>query len=126
MGTGVGDRTVSPLGADSLYAARAAAEGSAAAAATAGSIDLRLYRDGREPIVGREDAVAALRRVSERFAWHPEFGLEAQSGDLGYTYGTYGPVTPGGPDQGAYVRIWRRGDDGRWRLALDITNPFPP
>ena len=126
MGTGIGDRTVSPLGADSLFAARAAVEGSAVIALTVGSTDLRLHRDGREPIVGREAAVASLRRADERFAWYPSFGLEAQSGDLGYTYGTYGPPTPGAPEQGAYVRIWRRGDDGRWRLALDITNPFPP
>jgi ketosteroid isomerase-like protein len=117
---------VSPLGADSLFAARAAVDGSAAVAATVGSSDLRLHRDGREPIVGRDAAVASLRRADERFAWHPSFGLEAQSGDLGYTYGTYGPPTPGASEQGAYVRIWRRGDDGRWRLALDITNPFPP
>ena len=126
MGTGIGDRTVSPLAADSLLGARAAVEGSAAAVATVGSTDLRLHRDGAEPIVGRDAAVAALRRADERFAWHPAFGVEAQSGDLGYTYGTYGPATPGAPERGAYVRIWRRGDDGRWRLALDITNPFPP
>jgi ketosteroid isomerase-like protein len=123
--SGIGDRALTPLGADSIFAIRAAAEGTAAALTLAAS-DVRLHREGREPIVGRESAAAALRRVGERFAWHPAAGVEAQSGDLGYTYGTYGGTGAGAGEAGAYVRIWRRDSDGRWRLALDITNPFPP
>lgn len=123
--TGIADRTLSPLGADSLFSARAAAEGTMAALATA-ALDVRFHREGREPIVGREAAQAAARRTGERFAWHPAAGVEAQAADFGYTYGTYGGTAPTAPEEGAYVRIWRRGPDGRWRLALDITNPFPP
>jgi ketosteroid isomerase-like protein len=122
--SGVGDSTVIPMGADDLFSAHAAAEGTAAAMSLAAS-DVRVYREGSEPIVGRELAADALRRSGERLAWHPEFSMESQSSDLGYTYGTYGGVSPDAPDEGAYVRIWRRGPDGRWRLALDITNPFP-
>ena len=122
--SGVGDSTVIPIGADDLFSARAAAEGTAAAMSLAAA-DVRVYREGSEPIVGRDLAAVALRRSGERLAWHPEFSVESQSSDLGYTYGTYSGVTPGAPDEGAYVRIWRRGPDGRWRLALDITNPFP-
>ena len=124
--SGIGDRTLGPLGADSLFSARAAADGTADAMLAVGASDLRLHREDREPIVGRDAAVAALRRAGERFAWYPSVGVEAQSSDLGYTYGTYGGAEPGAPEQGAYVRVWRRGAEGRWRLALDITNPFPP
>lgn len=123
--SGIGGRALTPLGADSIFAMRAAAGGTAAALALAAS-DVRLHRDGREPVVGRESAAESLRRAGERFAWHPAAGVEAQSADLGYTYGTFGGIAPGAAEAGAYVRIWRRGSDGRWRLALDITNPFPP
>jgi ketosteroid isomerase-like protein len=122
--SGLGDRAMTPLGADSLFSSRAAAEGTAAALSAA-SVDVRIHREGDEPSVGRPNAVESLRRARERFVWHPEVGVEAQSSDLGYTYGTYGGIAPGAPEEGAYVRIWRRGPDGRWRLALDITNPFP-
>jgi hypothetical protein len=87
--------------------------------------DVRLHREDAEPIIGRGPAESALRRSRERFVWHPAVGVEAQSADLGYTYGTYSGAAPGAPEEGAYVRIWRRGADGRWQLALDITNPFP-
>ena len=124
--SGIGDRALGPLGADSLFSARAAMDGTADAVMAIGASDLRLHREDREPIVGREAAAAVLRRAGERFAWYPSVGVEAQAADLGYTYGTYGGAAPGAPEQGAYVRVWRRGADGRWRLALDITNPFPP
>jgi ketosteroid isomerase-like protein len=120
--SGAGAQT--PLAADSAFSARAAADGTAAALAAASS-DVRVHREGRQPIVGRAEAAAALRRERERFAWFPSTGVESRSGDLGYTYGTYGGVAPGAAEEGAYVRIWRRAAGGEWRLALDITNPFP-
>ena len=50
------------------------------------------------------------------------------SGDLAYIVGAYGPE-PGKPDFGKFVLVLRRGDDGRWRLLVDIDNvsvPLPP
>ncbi len=123
--SGVGDSSVYPLRADDLFIERATLEGTAAAF-DAADPDVRLYRDGREPIKGAAAAIATLRNLGERFAWYPSNSVEAQSSDIGYTYGTYGPAIPGAAELGAYVRIWRRGPTGRWRLALDITNPFPP
>ena len=124
-GAGVGDSTVYPMAADDLFSARASSDGTAAAVSMAAAPDVRIYREGHEPTEDISAGVALLSRLGERFAWHPEVSVEAQSGDLGYSYGTYGPVTPGARDIGAYVHIWRRGPTGRWRLVLDITNPFP-
>jgi hypothetical protein len=46
----------------------------------------------------------------------------ARSGDLGYTYGSY--LMKGEPaDHGFYVRVWTRGRDGVWRVALDVLQP---
>jgi ketosteroid isomerase-like protein len=124
-GAGVGDSTVYPMAADDLFSARASSDGTAAAISMAAAPDVRIYREGHEPTGDLSTGVELLSRLGERFAWHPEVSVEAQSGDLGYSYGTYGPATPGAPDIGAYVHIWRRGPTGRWLLALDITNPFP-
>jgi hypothetical protein len=42
----------------------------------------------------------------------PRFAEAAKSGDLGYTWGRLGT--------GFYVRVWTRGADAAWRVALDV------
>ncbi|RMF76268.1 MAG: DUF4440 domain-containing protein [Acidobacteria bacterium] len=83
-----------------------------------------VYRGRREiealmsPLFASEDT---------RFVWEPEGGDVAASGDLGYTWGRY---EGSGTDQngvawrtaGRYVTVWRRQDDGSWRVAIDIGN----
>ena len=44
----------------------------------------------------------------------PEGGGVSWSGDLAYTYGRAGK-----DGKANYLRIWRRGDDGHWRVVLD-------
>jgi ketosteroid isomerase-like protein len=41
------------------------------------------------------------------------------AGDLGYTYGTYA-LKGDQASRGFYVRVWTRGRDGVWRVALDV------
>lgn len=45
------------------------------------------------------------------------------SGDIGYNVGTF-ELTAGGEhvDTGKFIEIWKRGDDGVWRIASDIWN----
>lgn len=61
--------------------------------------------------------------------WTPAGSEVSSSGDLGYTFGVW-KTSAGSPDnveesEGKYVTIWRRGDDGRWRVALDMGNTQP-
>jgi len=54
------------------------------------------------------------------------------AGDIAYVYGTYSMVMtlPGVeesvPDRGKYIEIWRRQEDGSWKVALDIFNSDMP
>lgn len=93
--------------------------------------EVRVLRDGRQPLTG----IQALRDlVSERpgrLSWTVLGGDVSRSGDLGYTYGEYEFTAPGSerPDElGNYVRAWRRygHGPGGWRVVVDLTSPLPP
>ena len=85
--------------------------------------DIRVYRAGNLPLIGREASRAALARIKGQFKSEPIGGDVSRAGDLGYTHGTYDLT---GADQkvierGSYVRIWKKHND-KWQLVLDITN----
>lgn len=64
--------------------------------------------------------------------WKPVQTDVADSGEVGYTWGTYeyrGPPNAEGKrgiGTGHYVTIWKRQADGAWRFVLDTGNPKPP
>ena len=63
-----------------------------------------------------------------RLVWEPERAEVSNGGDLGYTTGTYQSVTRDSVGvlttvSGKYVSIWRRQDDGTWRVEMDLGNP---
>lgn len=57
-------------------------------------------------------------------SWEPRYAEVSRSGDLGFTHGpwTYrdGEGEAATTSHGSFVSVWRRGDDGRWRVGLDI------
>jgi ketosteroid isomerase-like protein len=113
---------IAPLARASLLAAdrslnsvarTSVAQAFSAAAAPA----IRVHRDGRMPLEGRE---AALKWFADRppFAAESMYAETAASRDLGYTWGS--------SDAGHYVRVWVRDAAGRWLVALDLEAPRPP
>lgn len=63
--------------------------------------------------------------------WEPADIQVAQSGDLGYTRGSYelGFTDPKGgqiTDKGKYATVWHKQADGTWKVALDIFNSDLP
>lgn len=84
----------------------------------------------------------AIRQVLNGMMAMPGFALAwevtkadvAASGDLGYTAGTYTMTSndaAGSPmtEKGKYVTIWKKQQDGQWKVAQDIFNadaPPPP
>ena len=87
------------------------------------SPDVRLYRDGSLPFIGRNASINALRSANGEVSWTTTTGDVSRSGDLGYTYGTY-EVTDTGKvtERGSYVRIWKK-ESRLWQLVLDVANP---
>ncbi len=85
----------------------------------------RLHRNGVFPVVGQSAVRAYLKDKTMRLTGTPIKADVAQSGDLGYTYGSYEQQDGATTEKGYYVRIWQRAGN-KWRVALDTTSPLPP
>lgn len=86
-----------------------------------------ILRNNSYPIEGKCNVVARLRQSSDTsflLTWEPMFADLAQSGDLGYTYGTYLVSSPAGDSLGAgtYVSIWKKQPDNTWKFVFDAGN----
>ena len=73
----------------------------------------------------------AFADASYRLTWEPSRAEVSASGDLGYTVGRYTSVRVGNLGQevrssGLYVSIWRRQEDGSWKVEMDLGNPTSP
>ncbi|NIP58836.1 MAG: DUF4440 domain-containing protein [Gemmatimonadetes bacterium] len=121
------------LEADRAFAA-AVAEGGSEAWASWFAEDGALVREGVGEIRGRAAVGEASRFLDDpgtKLRWEPRRGELAASGELGWTTGDY-TIESAGPDgevrrgQGVYVTIWRRQDDGAWRVVIDLGNPTEP
>jgi ketosteroid isomerase-like protein len=87
------------------------------------SPELRLYRQGSLPFIGRQAATGALASSKGQFKSEPVNGDVSRAGDLGYTHGTYEITddTKKVVEHGSYLRIWKK-QDGRWQVVLDVVN----
>jgi len=89
--------------------------------------------NGKPPLVGK----VAIERSATwspkvyQLTWTPTDGMMGPSGDMGYTWGHYeghskdangNPVTT----SGRYMTIWRREQDGTWKVVLDAGSNEPP
>ena len=113
------------LAADRELSSFAAANGTGKALLKYLAPDARLHRDGLFPFVDQK-AIRSVFNAGQtlRYAWTPLKADIAQSGDLGYTYGSFearGEDANSPPLKGFYLRVWRR--DGRgWSIVADIGN----
>ncbi len=87
------------------------------------SPEVRVYRAGNLPYLGRTAAAPALAKINGKFKSQPIGGDVSRAGDLGYTHGTYeiSDAAEKVIERGSYVRIWRKQGDA-WRVVLDVTN----
>jgi ketosteroid isomerase-like protein len=97
------------------------------------SDDVRVYRPGKPPAVGKR----GLKELIPADAGRAEPGTErrlgmyqvgvAWSGDLAYSFGTWElSKTPAAAATTAFLRIWRRDASGMWKVCLDIELAVPP
>ena len=81
---------------------------------------------GVENIQANMDAGAA---AVTGFTWAPERASVSSGGDLGYTVGRFRTriLDPDGVElerTGLYVSVWRRQEDGSWKVEMDLGNPL--
>jgi hypothetical protein len=57
--------------------------------------------------------------------WKPLYADVANSGEIGYTYGTYdlSIKDPHETRSGTYASIWKQDSTGNWKFVLDTGNP---
>lgn len=86
--------------------------------------DVVLFREGKQPVIGRQFAAATVIPSPGGWTWIPEFAEVANSGDLGHSYGTY-EIREAGTvkETGNYMRIWKK-RSGVWKIAVDLANPI--
>jgi ketosteroid isomerase-like protein len=111
--------------ADRAFAKAVVEQGAVKAFAATTSANIRLYRNGSLPIIGKA-ALEAMQANALGSSWQPAHARVSAAGDFGYTTGmiTMGAApTPGSQGQPQYyVRVWRRDKSGAWKVELDIVN----
>jgi ketosteroid isomerase-like protein len=83
----------------------------------------RLHRDGRHPVLGREAILAEVSKSPATVSGELRKVDVSSAGDLGWTFGTLAVAGGGQARKGAWTRVWKRDDRGRWRIAVDVLNP---
>jgi len=86
--------------------------------------DIRVLREGKMPILGKENFLAMLKKdkISVAFAKRSVFFGAA---DLAYTTNTYALMRADKTiEKGNFMQIWKL-RDGKWQIVLDVFNPLP-
>lgn len=116
-------RATTVAAAEADFARRTASIGLVDAYRAVASRHVRILRDGKGPIDGRE----RLRDVPDggaRWSWTRTDSGVAGSGDLAWTMGRYRSRAPdGASSNGFYVRVWRA-EDGVWKILSDVLAPL--
>ncbi len=110
-----------------------ASRGSRKALSAFAADDIRVYRTGHFPSVGKRAVEAIIPSGAGRIAPRSErrnavyhVGL-AWSGDLAYSFGTFEiSKVRAVVETTAYLRIWRKDLSGIWKICLDIELDVPP
>lgn len=90
--------------------------------------DVRLYRDGSLPYLGRFDALKKLSETPGTLTCITTDVKLSASADLGYTYGTaeFKPQdATKATEYSNYLRIWKRQRDNSWKIVLDLLSTAP-
>ena len=90
-----------------------------------GSDEVRLYRDGSFPTIGRKDGAELLGSEQAGMTLEVMKTDMSSGGDLAYTYGTYSDTRSQPSKAGHFVEIWQTDATGAWKLVLDWQKLLP-
>jgi ketosteroid isomerase-like protein len=86
---------------------------------------IRVFRDGHFPSVGKEAARPLLDATAGRMTYEMLGADMSSSADLAYAYGKYSNLRRKGTEEGHYFQIWQTDSSGAWKLALDWAQALP-
>lgn len=113
---------------DREFSKASATQGALKAFQSYAAENVRLFRNGHFPFVGKPALAEALAGNKGVLTWQPSGTDVSRSGDLGYTYGLYEIRTDDSAHtlaaKGNYMRFWKK-DGGAWRVVLDVDDPLP-
>jgi ketosteroid isomerase-like protein len=104
----------------------ASAMDAGAALIDAAARNIRVFRSGRFPGVGRDAAQLMIGYDHGKLRVKRGGGGISRSGDLAYSYGEYANERLDGTEHGYFVTVWRISVGGDWKLAADIRKKEPP
>jgi len=86
----------------------------------------RLHRPAAMPLTNQREVLDWAKQQKHEVKLS-RIKLEmAQSGDFGYSYGSYEAQSEGkSKEKGYYTHIWRWVNQKGWRLILEVENPLP-
>jgi ketosteroid isomerase-like protein len=111
--------------ADASFARLSGSESVPAALGKFATDDVIVLREGEQRLTGRGRAQGALEGRESKAKLVSTAQYIAESGDLGYTYGTFVTGGTSAPDSAWYVHVWHRGPSASWRLACQMVMPLP-
>ena len=97
-------------------------KGAGDAMGTYAADDIRVFREGVEPAVGKMPAIQTLATSDRDRVWTTLGSKVSTSYDLGCSWGLVRTKTSP-PDTSAYLHIWRC-PAGKWLMVADVENRF--
>jgi ketosteroid isomerase-like protein len=97
-----------------------------AALIDAAAPNIRVFRNGRFPAVGRDAAQLMIGYDHGKLKSKSAGSGISRSGDLAYSYGGYTNERLDGTEHGYFITIWRMSVGGEWQLAVDVRKHDPP
>ena len=102
----------------------AARTDSSAATLAFAADEIRVYRDGHFPALGKDAARSLLNKTGGKMSFELLGADMSRSADLSYTYGKYSKARDKVTEQGHYFQIWQTDNPGAWKLVLDWAQPL--
>jgi ketosteroid isomerase-like protein len=90
-----------------------------------GSDEVRLYRNGSFPTIGKKDGVELLGPEQAGLAMEVMKTDMSSSADLAYMYGSYSDARTQPGKAGHFLQVWQTDAAGAWKLVLDWQQPLP-
>lgn len=94
--------------------------------------DAMVFPAGENPIVGREAIYNDLKDGEHEYTidWEPQDAEVAKSGEMGWIWGTWTLYKLADETNikilyGKYLDVWKKQEDGSWKLYLDMGNSSP-